>query len=237
MGKIKPHLLETIVFLVIILILSLGSYSRNKLWSNPKDLWTDCLKKSPHKSRPYTNLGLAYSDLGEYDEAVHLLEKAVQLDQKDASAYFNYGIALQKKGEINRAIGMLKKSLEIDPTFNMPFYTLGVIYFEKGEYKDSMEAFKKFVEAFPFFPEAHHSLGIAYAAQKQFDQAVAEFESEIRINPYHILAHINAGQIYWYEFHNREKAIYHLRAALMLDPFLPNRSGIQRLVRLIEELS
>ena len=89
----------------------------------------------------------------------------------------------------------------------------------------------------PYFPEAHHSLGIAYAAQKQFDQAVAEFESEIRINPYHILAHMNAGQIYWYEFHNREKAIYHLKAALMLDPFLPNRSGIQRLVRHIEGLS
>jgi len=237
MGKIKPHLLETIVFLVIILILSLGSYSRNKLWNNPKDLWTDCLKKSPHKSRPYTNLSLAHSDLGEYDEAAHLFEKAIQLDQKDASAYFNYGIALQKMGEINKAIDMLKKSLEIDLTFNMPYYTPGMIYFEKGGYNDSMEAFKNFVKAFPHFPEAHHSLGIAYAAQKQFDQAVSEFESELPINPYHTLAHINAGQIYWHEFRNREKAIYHLRAALMLGPFLPDRSGIQRLVRYIEKLS
>ena len=237
MGKIKPHLIETGVFLIVILILSLGAYSRNKLWSNPKDLWTDCVKKSPNKSRPYVNLGFAYFGSGEYDKAVPLLERAIQLDPNNASAYFTYGIILQKTGEINTAIDVLKKSLEIDPTFNMPLYTLGVIYLEKGEYKDSVEAFKNFVKVFPYFPEVHHFLGIAYAAQKQFDKAIAEFEWEIRINPYHILSHVNAGQIYWYEFQNREKAIYHLKVALMLDPFLPNRSGIQRLVRLIEGFS
>ena len=38
------------------------------------------------------------------------------------------------------------------------------------------------------------------------------------------------------DFRNREKAICHLRA-LMFDLFLPNRSEIQGLVRLIEEFS
>ena len=55
-----------------------------------------------------------------------------------------------------------------------------------------------------------------------------------RINPYHTLAHLNLGQIYWYEFKNREKALYHLRAALMIDPLLPVRNQVRALVRMIE---
>jgi tetratricopeptide (TPR) repeat protein len=56
-------------------------------------------------------------------------------------------------------------------------------------------------------------------------------EWELRINPRHALAHLNLGQIYWYEFGNREKALNHLTQALMLDPYLPNRGEIERLVR------
>jgi hypothetical protein len=39
------------------------------------------------------------------------------------------------------------------------------------------------------------------------------------------------------DFWNQEKAICHLRVALMFDLFLPNRSEIQGMVRLIEEFS
>jgi len=47
----------------------------------------------------------------------------------------------------------------------------------------------------------------------------------------------NLGEIYWYEFQNRQKAITHLKAASMLAPFLPNRSGMRRLVQTLEGFS
>jgi tetratricopeptide (TPR) repeat protein len=128
-------------------------------------------------------------------------------------------------------------ALEIDPEMYMAYYSLGSIYLENGQYQEAEEAFKTFIKVFPHFPEVHNLLAIVYAAQRQFDKAVKEFEGEIRANPYHTLAHLNLGQIYWYEFQNRQKAIYHLKAALMLNPFLPNRTEIRRLVRLLEGLS
>jgi tetratricopeptide (TPR) repeat protein len=140
-------------------------------------------------------------------------------------------------GNLNEAIAMGKKSLDVDPNLNIVHYSLGAIYFENGQYEEAAEAFNKFLKVFPYFPEVHHLLAIVYAAQKKFDKAIAEFEWELRVNPYHTLAHLNLGQIYWYEFQNREKAIYHLRAALMLDPLLPNRRAIQRLVRSLEGFS
>ena len=232
--KFKLHPIETPIFVAVILLLCIGTYSRNRVWNDEINLWTDCLGKSPHKSRPYVNLGFAYIDAGVYDKALEMLQKAIQIDTKDAMAYYNLSIALQKTGDLDKAIAMGRKSLEIDPKLHMAHYTLAGIYLEKGEYEEAAEAFKRFLSVFPYFPNVHHLLGVVYASQKQFDKAIAEFEFEIRINPSHAFAHLNLGQIYWYEFQNRQRALYHLKAALVLDPFFPKRTEIRRLVRLLE---
>jgi len=230
----KSHLLEIISISLVILLLSFGTHWRNRLWKSDIALWTDCVKKSPHKARPHAHLGSAYLNEGAYEKAMNITQKAIQIDPKYSDAYYSLGMIYQKMGDLNNAITMVKKSLDLDPTLYMAYCSLGGICFEKGQYEESTEAYKKFLKVFPYFPEVHHLLAIAYAAQKQFDKAVTEFEWEIRINPYHSLAHLNLGQIYWYEFKNREKAIYHLRVALMLDPFLPRRAEIRRLVLMLE---
>ncbi|HUL38125.1 MAG TPA: tetratricopeptide repeat protein [Thermodesulfobacteriota bacterium] len=236
MEKIKSYLAEIVIFLSIVFILSIGTYSRNRLWNNPVDLWKDCVKKSSHKARPYVNLGFAYLESGQYDKALETTQKGIDLDPKFAGAYYNLGIIYQKIGDLDKAIAMGKKSREIDPELHMAEFLLGSIYFENGRLEEAAETYSTFLKSFPYFPGVHQILGIIYAGQKQFDKAIAEFEWEIRINPYNSLAHLNLGQIYWYEFQNRQKAIRHLKIALMLDPLLPKRGEIRKLVQLLEGL-
>jgi len=130
----------------------------------------------------------------------------------------------------------VKKSLEIDPTLTMALYSLGAIYLENKQYVEASETLGLFLKVYPYFPDAHNVLAITYAAQKQFPKAIEEFEWELRVNPYNTLTHLNLGQIYWYEFQNKQKAVYHLKVALMLDPFLPNRAEIRKLLRSLEGL-
>ena len=234
MGRLKPHFVEIAIFSVVILLLTMGTYSRNRRWNSQIDLWIDCVKKSPNKARPYVNLGFAYFNAGIYEKALETTQKAIQIDSKSNGAYYNLSLIFQKMGDLNKAIAMGKKSLEIDPEMSMAYYALGGIYFKNGQYEEAEEAYKKFIKNSPYFPEAHNRLGVVYAVQKQFDKAVKEFEWEIRINPYNTLTHLNLGQIYWHEFQDRQKAIRHLRTALVIDPFLPNRAEIRRLIRLLE---
>ena len=234
--KIKPYSIEISVFVAVTLLLSFGTYSRNKLWNDEISLCADCVKKSTNKARPYVHLAAAYFNAGAYDKSLEINQRAIQIDPKSAEAYCNLGLTYQKMGDLNRAIAMQKKSLEVDPTLYVVYCSLGGIYFEKGEYEEAEEAFEKFLKIYPYFPEVHSLLAIVYAAQKKFDKAVIELEWEIRINPYHTLAHLNLGQIYWYEFQNRQKAIYHLKTALMLDPYFPNRGEVRKLIRLLEGL-
>ena len=232
--KIKAHPVETALFVLVILLLSVGAYLRNSIWNDEIGLWADCVNKSPHKSRPYLNLGVAYFNMGAYDKSFEATQKAIQFDPKNGEAYYNLGLYYQKMGNLREAITMEKRSLELDPTFDMAYYSLGGIYLENGQYEESEEAFKRFLKIYPYCPEVHNLLAIDYAGQKKFDKAVTELEWEIRINPDHTLAHLNLGLIYWHEFQNRQKALAHLKRALTLDPYIPNRAEILQLVRQVE---
>ncbi len=234
--KDKPYWIEISVFVAVILLLSFGTHSRNRLWNDEISLWADCVKKSPNKARPYVDLGIAYFNAGVYDKSLESHKKAIQIDPKFGQAYYNLGLTYQKVGDLRKAIDMEKKAVEVDPTLHIANYSLGSFYFENGQYDEAENAFEKFVKVFPYFPEIHNLLAIVYVAQKKFDRAIKEFEWEIQINPNDSLAHLNLGQIYWYELQNRQKAIYHLKTALMLDPYIPKRGEIRKLVSLLEGL-
>ena len=233
----RSRLPEVIVFSIVILLLGGGTYWRNRLWNNEIELLLDNVKKSPHKARVYGNLAFAYFTAGIYDKALKAAQNAIELDRTYAHAYHTLSLVYKEWGEKEKAIAMAKKSLELDPEFYIAYYTLGRIYFEDRQFAEAAECFERVVKVFPDLPEVHHLLGIIYVSQRHFDRAISEFEWEIRDHPDHALAHLNLGQIYWHEFGNREKAIEHLKAALAIDPFLPNRSEIQRLVRTLEGTS
>ena len=229
--------LEAVFCLGVVALLAGGTYARNRVWNDEVVMWTDVVRKSPGKARAHSNLGFAYFDAGRYDRALEETEKAIQIDPKLAMAYYVRHLALEKMGDISKAIEVAKKSLEIDPKLHMAEFSLGKIYLAKEEPEVSVEYFRRFLKAYPYAPEVHHLIGVAYATQKRFDKAVSEFESEVRVNPSNSLTHLNLGQIYWFEFRDREKAIRHLKTALFLDPFLPDRAQVQRLVRSLEASS
>ncbi len=232
--SLKQSLLERVVFFLVIVLLASGAYSRNQVWSDEVGLWKDTVRKSPNKARPYGNLGLAYLNTGDYEKAFEMTRKAIQIDPKIAEAYYILGLVYQQWEKDEQAIQMGLKSLELDPTHYMSYYTLGALYFKNQQYEKAEEAYQKFIKVYPYYPEVHNLLAVVYAAQRRFDKVIEALEGELRINPLHPLAHLNLGQIYWFEFKNREKALYHLKIALMVDPFLPERTKIRKLVQKLE---
>jgi tetratricopeptide (TPR) repeat protein len=235
--KLKQNLFEILVFILVIGLLAAGAYSRNKVWTDEVSLCIDSVQKSPRKARPYTNLGYAYLNSADYERALETTRKALELDPKFAIAYHNLSVIYQKRGDLGQAIQAGQRAIELDPTLSMAYHSLAGIYFENKQYDKAEEAYKVFIQEFPYFPEVHNLLALTYAAQRRFDKAVEALEGELRVNPFHTLAHVNLGQIYWYEFRNREKALSHLKTALGVDPLFPDRGKIRRLVQAIEESS
>jgi tetratricopeptide (TPR) repeat protein len=234
MGK-KSHVLEIVICFLIIILLTIGTYSRNRLWNNDIEFWIDCVKKSPNKARPYVNVGYTYLNEGAYDKAIDWTQKAIELDPNYAVPYYNLCVIYQKMGNLGQAITMGKRSLELDPDIYQAYYTLGQLYLKNGECEKAQEHFKIYLKIHPYSPDVHNYLGIAYLCREEHDKAIKAFEEEIGINPFHTLAHLNLGNLYWYKFQDKKKAMYHLKMGLMfLDPLFPDREEILKLVRLLE---
>jgi len=54
-------------------------------------------------SVPYSSMGIAYGNLGNYSEATRFFDKALELDPTRFSTFINYGNCLFKAGEVENA--------------------------------------------------------------------------------------------------------------------------------------
>ena len=103
----------------------------------------------------YRNLGLSYTQSGNYQEAEKELKQAIYLDPKFTKAYIDlaYLYAIQK--DYDKAILEWNKILEIEPDFSENYnvsYFIGMAY-QKKEMPD--EALEYFVQALQLVPEAN----------------------------------------------------------------------------------
>jgi tetratricopeptide (TPR) repeat protein len=61
------------------------------------------------------NIGLAYTKLGRYDEAVAAYERAVARDSGDVKSLANMGALYERRGEMDRAARAYRAALAVEP--------------------------------------------------------------------------------------------------------------------------
>jgi protein O-mannosyl-transferase len=74
---------------VLVLVLCLFTYQRNRLYYDQVSLWSDTVRMSPNKARPHNNLGHAYALQGDWDQAIDEFRIAVRLNPDYALAQKN----------------------------------------------------------------------------------------------------------------------------------------------------
>ena len=73
-----------------------------------------------------------YIDLGDANEAVNYIDKAIAKNPNNASLLTAKGSMLEKLDRIEEAIEVYKKSIELDETQFNPYYNISVVYFNRG---------------------------------------------------------------------------------------------------------
>ena len=67
----------------------------------------------PDYTEGYIGLGHAYERLGNYDEAIEAVQKAIDLDSSDPLAYTSLSICYQRKGMIPEAEDAMARSQQL----------------------------------------------------------------------------------------------------------------------------
>jgi hypothetical protein len=91
-NRVTEHVALGAVGLLLCALIG-ASVWRASLWRDPIALWSDAVAKAPHKSRCWTNLGMANLAAERQPEAVAAFERAVFLDPANKYASLNLATA------------------------------------------------------------------------------------------------------------------------------------------------
>jgi len=94
-------------------------------------------------------LGSALMQLGQYDEALHLMKAAAERHQPDALSWGNLGTCYDKVGDPEHAIEAYEKAIALDPTYSLAWFNLGGMYWNSGDLRKAMQVWGEAVTRFP----------------------------------------------------------------------------------------
>ncbi len=118
--------------ILIAIVLTGATYSRNKVWENDVSLWGDVIRKSPGKARGYNNLGMWHYKSGQRRKAIPFFKKAISLNYNNSNAHNNLGLSYMGEEMIDQAVEEFQKAIRIRPYNGMYHINLGIAYLKKG---------------------------------------------------------------------------------------------------------
>jgi tetratricopeptide (TPR) repeat protein len=181
------------------------------------NFYTEAIHLSPDWTWPYNNRGNAYSDKGDYEQAIRDFNQALKLNPNYAEAYYNRGNAYALKGDYEQAIRDYNQALKLNPNDAEAYNNRGIAYAKKGDYEQAINDFNQALKLDPNYAEAYNNRGIAYAKKGDYEQAIRDYNQALKLNPNYAEAYINRGNAY-YDKGDYEQAISDYNQALKLNP-------------------
>jgi tetratricopeptide (TPR) repeat protein len=171
------------ILCAVAILFSIWSYERNGVWRDDMTLWADCVKKSPNKARPHTNLGVALWQRGKTKEALEHYSKALRINPNFIDAHNNIGIILRRQDRLEEASTHFSAVLRIDPDYREAHNNLGNTLSDLGRFDEAIGHYHEALRIDPYDAIAHYNLGNVLGNQGKFQEARAHYKAALRLKP------------------------------------------------------
>ena len=167
-------------------------------------------------------LGNLYYKQEDYAHAAEAYEAAVKLSPDNAVMHQNLASAFANQNNLDGAIQEYKVAIGLKPD-NADWHNgLGNLYYKQPDYAAAAEAYNAALKLSPDSVVAHDNLAGALREQGQFDAAVEEARKAITLAPNDAPAQNALGLALWSRNPVDPDALTAYRAAIALDPELPD---------------
>ena len=181
---------------LVILCLSIITWAQVGYWQNSITLYDHTLKITDYNWPIYYCRGNAYSDLGNYRQAIEDLNRAIEIKPDYVMAYTSRGVAYIYLGNYRQAIEDLNRVIAIRPSYAEAYNNRGAAYKGFGNYRQAIEDLNRVIAIRPNYPEAYLNRGFAYNGLGNYRQAIEDFNRAIEIRPSYVEAYNNRGLVY-----------------------------------------
>ncbi len=124
----------------------------------------------------FTNRGLAYKRIGQWDKAIADYSEAIRLKPDDAQIFNNRGNVHYYKGQWDRAIEDYDEAVRLQPDLAEAFGNRGNVYRKNGQFDRAIEEYGKALHFQPGNAQVFADRGLAYEKKGESIQALRDFE-------------------------------------------------------------
>ncbi|MEA1928337.1 MAG: tetratricopeptide repeat protein [Candidatus Auribacterota bacterium] len=190
------------------------------------------IELNPGLSAARNNLANLYREMGKPGLAETLYSQALKEGEENPVYLNNIGLSLLDRGRIDDAIRSFRRAITRNPELAPAHYNLGNALFAAGDLEGTRDSFRRAIKVDHRYSRAFFNLGVVESKLGNWDDALSSFLSVLKIEPDNAGAHLKAGLIYSLIKNNPRKGTPHLRRVLELNPGLPERERIEKLLNL-----
>lgn len=174
-----------VLAVLLILILSIVTFERSKVWKTETSLWADAYEKAPGKLRVINNYANALINTGKLEPAAIILDKTIKNEEYVFPSFFGLlGNIYVRVGEYDKAVEVYQKGLKKNWSNLYLRYNLALILQMLGKNKLAEYHFRLALRFHPYDPDSRLMLGILYADQlKDYSKATNQFELYLEYFP------------------------------------------------------
>lgn len=165
---------------------------------NAKKLYQQVLQYQPHHIDSLHYLGILYFQTGNNDQALALINQAIQANPARATAamYSNLGAVYKSKNQLEKAIESFKQALKFEPNNVNAHYNLGVVLQFSGLLEEAIQSYEQVILIHPNHAESCYNLGCLYQEQNNLKAAERYYRQAISLKPDYLAAQLNLGTVF-----------------------------------------
>jgi tetratricopeptide (TPR) repeat protein len=146
--------------------------------------------ESDIRARAYTNWAAALYRQAQYDEAIRVVQKALEADAAQADAYHIWGLVLAATdgrattpATPSRAAEQFKRAIEVNPRFIPAYFSLAQELERGNALPAAIEQLRKAVDLDRGSAEGHIRLGRALLRARELTEAQQHLDRAVELNP------------------------------------------------------
>ncbi|MBV8665986.1 MAG: tetratricopeptide repeat protein [Burkholderiaceae bacterium] len=152
-------------------------------WAGAAAAYRRALAIDGNYAEAHSNLALALSEAGNYEEAFGHAERAIALKTGFFNACYLAGTIAHRLGRGDQAVAHMLNAIAIKPDFDQAHSYLGVLYKEKGDRQAAFTHFRQAAALQPDTAEHHYNLAVSWQEQGDAQSAIRSYVRVLELSP------------------------------------------------------
>ncbi|GAB4123732.1 MAG: hypothetical protein OHK0045_03650 [Raineya sp.] len=130
-----------------------------------------------------------------FEEAILLLNKAIDKNAKNADAFNARGVALFELGKYNDALLDYQQAIELSPANYKPYFNRAELYRALKQWDEALKDYQKAIDLDPQIADLYLNRGVLLYQQGNLEDAIEDFARATQFAPDSKNAFLNLGNV------------------------------------------